>query len=195
MMKKWNMNSPINTSRRFFYFLVTLLLTSSMSYAACDPKEAYANNSEEEQLPSGKMYISEGATLFIAEGAKLSGAEIIHSDITDTEKAKVSPSKQNVEKPVVKKASTPSQPTASAPPIERFSSNAPIDTWNTNAPYNKQVSITTNISFKYVATVMDTNFINLILFFIAILVSVYQRQAAKTLLFGRNFQRPPPMIS
>lgn len=196
MMKKRNTNPPLITSRRFFHFLITFLLTSSMCYATCNPQDAYTttDQAEEKQPPSGKMYISEGATLFIAEDTTISGAEIIHTDVADVKKTEAKLSKKDVEKPKIsKKIATTSQPIASAPPVEIISSNAPGQIWSTNGSSSKQLSITSNTSIKYFAAVMDSRYITAILLFITLLMAVYQGPILNRSFFGRNFQRPPPM--
>lgn len=194
MMKKWNMRSPLIKRRRFFYFLVTFLLTSSMSYAICNPQEAYTiDNSQEEQLPSGKIYISEGATLFIAEDTIISDAEIIHF-VTDAKKTEAKPYKKDAEQKVVKQTVIPAKPIVSAPPVEFISSKEPGQIWSTNGSSSKQVSTAPNSGIKYLAVVIDSKYFTAILLFIALLIAVYQRHIINRLLFGHNFQRPPPIF-
>jgi len=187
------MVSPLIISRRYFLLLIFFLLISPMSYAVCDPKEAYNDNTEKELPTSENIYISEGSTLIIAEGTTISGANFIH---TSVKKAKTKLLKRNTEKPKVveKKIVKISKPKPSAPSVETLSSNDTGQTWGTNAPYSKQISITSNTSIKYFAAVMGSSYINAILSFIILLMAVYQRHITNTLLLGCNFQRPPPIF-
>ena len=196
MMKKRNIVSPLFISRRCFYFLIILLLISPMSYAVCTPKEAYNGNTEEESSSSEEVYISEGTTLIITEGTTISGAKFIHTEAPDVKQVKTKLLKRDVVKPkvVIKKIVKLSKPKTSTPPVETVSSNDPAQTWSSNGSSGKQVSISSNTSIKYFAAVMDSSYIAAILLFIALLIAVYQRPILNRLLFGRNFQRPPPMF-
>jgi hypothetical protein len=167
-----------------------------MSYAICNPKDAYNTNTEEESPLSENIYISEGTTLIIAESTTISGAKFIHTDAADAKQAKTKLHKRDVLKTkiVIKKIVKLSKPKPSAPPVETVSSNDPKQTWSTNGSSSKPVSITSNTSIKYFADVVDSQFINAILLFVVLLIAVYQRPILNTLRFGANFQRPPPMF-
>lgn len=189
------MVSPLFISRRYFYFLIILLFISPMSYAVCNSKEAYNGNTEEESS-SEEVYISEGTTLIITEGTTISGAKFIHTDAPDVKQAKTKLLKREVVKPkvVIKKIVKLSRPKTSTSPTETVSSNDPRQTWSTNGSSSKQISISSNTSIKYFAAVTENGYITVILLFITLLIAVYQRPILNRSLFGRNFQRPPPMF-
>ncbi|SMP95685.1 hypothetical protein SAMN05421679_107229 [Epilithonimonas pallida] len=193
MIRKKNTVSPLMISGRYFCFLVIFLFASIMSYAACKPEDAYAGSQEEGQAQSGKIYISEGAALVIAEDTTISGAEIIHTDAADIQQPKSKPLKTITEKPKAEhKTAASSQPISPAP-VETVSPNDSKHTWSTNAPYNKQLSITYNISFKYIGRVINIIAISVILILLMILIPAYRRPPGNDLFLGCNLQRPPPI--
>src|SRR6218665_1626098 len=111
MMKKCKIAFRFDTSRRYFHFLI-LLLAFSFSKATCRPGEASAEN----PATSEKVYIFGGATIFVAEGTMISGAELVHKQAKKAAKTNIL--KKKVEKPkFVKRTTTINKPVASTPII------------------------------------------------------------------------------
>ncbi|MDP9958042.1 hypothetical protein J2X97_003716 [Epilithonimonas hungarica] len=194
MIKKNSKVLPFLTRRMHLLFLVFFPLISVMSKAICKPEDACYNDTNKQEK-QGTVYVSEGTTLFVAEGTITSLQVPIRNDKVSKVQLKAI-KRKNVEKPkVVKRRSITVVHHSSLPSAETIYPTIPKHSWDTGGPYNKQISVTSNISFKYVAAAMDATFINVILIFITLLIAVYQRHILNTLLLGANFQRPPPLIA
>jgi hypothetical protein len=162
MIKKNSKVLPFLTRRMHLLFLVFFLLISVMSKAICKPEDVCYNDTNKQEK-QGTIYVSEGTTLFVAEGTITSLQVRVHNDKVSKVQLKAI-KRKNAEKPkAIKRRTIKVKHHPSLPSVETISPTIPKHSWDHWRIISKQVSTTSNISFKYVAAVPDATFINVIL--------------------------------